>query len=636
MSKKIIALVLALALCCTMSSAFALNFTGCQQNEATFETLEEARENSPAGVQNLEQNASRAFASHPVLDGIAAGTVFVYRSPNLFGGRASARMNTVIYVYVDQHFDDKDAAYAYIDSLGLIDIANEAIGSIILVTPANGRSFGQTDQNNYYKLQMAVTMLKGGGTVDGKRVTFAEGEYFGGFNFLYAIGINGGASFLSTYVASISDFASRLAGILLINGKMDSIRKVACVLPTYLVGARDVDIDKFVAANDTDVIEVTDEATTYYNEVRPLQKVVVATAEHDDAWFVHDAYYNMFIKAQRIPVLKAGMFDAGTPYQGGTFDQAPYSLCERNAVLNGVTPNGIHVITTVSDILSEYKIESGEYIQTWYEYLPEDVLYNTAPAGTVPLVLGIHGTGDDPRGYVDEIGLLALMNHEHFAVVSPEHNALGGLNVDIEKYAFAALVEYMLDKYPALDASRVYVTGYSMGAGCTMKAGFYAPQLFAAIVPMSPVASGGTYWHPTEEDLAQFADIDLPMLMTTSGYDLAYTFDNVNEQIGVSLQEIMNQAFKSNELATVDAFDFDAYPMSGFKADKVTYRVLNNEYKNTTWMLNKDGVPMVGLSITEGLIHALYPEYGKIFWNFVKHYSRDLTTGEIVYDPWVD
>jgi hypothetical protein len=32
----------------------------------------------------------------------------------------------------------------------------------------------------------------------------------------------------------------------------------------------------------------------------------------------------------------------------------------------------------------------------------------------------------------------------------------------------------------------------------------------------------------------------------------------------------------------------------------------------------------------------LYPEYGKLAWNFLKHYTRDLATGSIVYNPYVD
>ena len=43
---------------------------------------------------------------------------------------------------------------------------------------------------------------------------------------------------------------------------------------------------------------------------------------------------------------------------------------------------------------------------------------------------------------------------------------------------------------------------------------------------------------------------------------------------------------------------------------------------------------MVGLTFTECLIHALYPEYAKIAWNYMKQFSRDPETLEITYNPY--
>ena len=44
---------------------------------------------------------------------------------------------------------------------------------------------------------------------------------------------------------------------------------------------------------------------------------------------------------------------------------------------------------------------------------------------------------------------------------------------------------------------------------------------------------------------------------------------------------------------------------------------------------------MVGATYIESIVHCLYPQHANIIWDFFKHYSRDLTTGEIVYDPYV-
>jgi hypothetical protein len=40
------------------------------------------------------------------------------------------------------------------------------------------------------------------------------------------------------------------------------------------------------------------------------------------------------------------------------------------------------------------------------------------------------------------------------------------------------------------------------------------------------------------------------------------------------------------------------------------------------------------LATLETLVHALYPEFAKIMWNFAKRYSRDQKAGAIKYNPY--
>ena len=621
------------------SNAFALNYSGSQGNDATFETLEETRESSPIAVANLETNAGKAFKSHPVLDGYPQGTTYVYRSANLFGGRAAARLNTDILLFSDKSFKSKDDAFAYLKGLGLIDIIDEAIGSVVLVTPSNPEiGFTAADQKYYYALQTAILAQKASEKSGDITTYYSDAEYFGGYGYLYVIGLEGGATFLNNYVAGTFDYVSRIAGMLLIGGKMDDIRNVAALVPAYLVNTADAVVSKYMTANDTNAYICEGSLETFFNQARPLQRVVVVKDENTDAArHIKDAYYNMFIKAMRVPVIKQGLYSASTPYQGYNFDEAPYSLCGRNAVINDKTEDGIHVIRHTEERFSDLVTVNGEYLQTWFEYLPDEVLNGTAAAGTVPLVLAMHGGGDDPRVFVDEIGLLDLAGDERFAMIAPEHQYLGSIRQGdkvIEGIlcdALPRIVKYMLQTYPALDPSRVYVTGYSMGGGATLRAINGAPSIFAAAVPMA--SSGYT---GTPEQAAQFVKDDLPIMFTTSAFDLGGAFDQVNGTIAAGYQTQLNLFLDYNGMKTIDAFDFVAYPIAGFKADRIVTIMLNNEYKNTRWYLNNDdGIPMVALSYTEKLIHALYPEYAKIAWDFVKYYSRNQETGIVEYNPYV-
>ena len=632
MLKKQSSLTIALALMVSLSfpyGAFALNYTGSQKNQATFETLEETRASSPAAVATLDGNNGRTFKSHPVLDGYPKGTTYVYRSPNLYGGRAAARINTNILVFAEKSFASKDAALSYLKDLGVIKIIDEAIGSVVLVTPPDPKAgFTAGDQKYYYALQTAMFAQKASEGSGRGAVGYSDGEYFGGFGYLYVVGLDGGATFVNNYVAGTIDYVSRIAGVLLINGKMESIRPVAAHVPAYLVNASDSTVEKYKKANGANAYASANGIETYYDQALPVKRVVVAKDQNPDAAkYIKDAYYNLFVKAMRAGVVNRGLHSASTPYQGYGMDQAPYSLCARNAVINSVTADGIHVSFKSENRFSDVKAANGEYLQTWVEYLPDEVLKGTAPAGTVPLFLALHGGGDDPRQFVDEIGLLTLAGSERFAMVAPDHQNIAGLLSDV----LPKLVKYMLKMYPALDASRVYVTGYSMGGGATLRAINGDPSVFAAAIPMA--ASGYT---GTPEQVAQFQKAHLPVMFTTSQFDLGGAFDQANGTIATGYQTQLNLFLGYNAMKKIDAYDFKTYTINGFKADRMERVTLNGEYENTRWYLNDaDGIPMVALAYTANLVHALYPEYAKVGWDFAKHYSRDQKTGAIKYNPYI-
>lgn len=640
-NKLYLTIVLALAAgFLTPFSALALDYSGSQGNPATFETLEETRASSPAAVAHLETNNGKTFKSHPVLDGHPKGTTYVYRSANLFGGRAAARLNTNILVFAEKSFRGKDDALAYLKSLDLIRIIDEAIGSVVLVTPSDPKAgFTAGDQKYYYALQTAMLAQKASERSGGTTTYYSDAEYFGGYGYLYVIGIDGGATFLNNYVAGTFDYVSRIAGMLLINGKMDKIRQVAALVPAYLVNAPDAVIEKYKKANDVDAFTSENGVETHFNQAFPLRRVAVVrdAGNTEVARYIRDAYYNMFIKAMRVPVIKQGLYSASTPYQGYNFDQAPYSLCRRNTVINGVTRDGIHLTRKTSEMFSDLKTKDGEYLQTWFEYIPDEVLKGTVPAGTVPLILAMHGGGDDPRVFVDEIGLLDLAGSERFVMVAPEHQSLNfartndpgiqGLLCNI----LPRFVKHILDTYPALDRSRVYVTGYSMGGAATLKAVNGEPSLFAAAIPMAAAGYTGT-----PEQAALLKKAHMPVMFTTSSFDLPGAFDQARGNIAVPYQTQLNLFLGYNGMKVIDAFDFATHPINGFKADRFEKTRLNDEYDNYCWYLNNDdGIPMVALNYTEHLIHALYPEYARIAWDFAKHYSRDQKTGAIRYNPHV-
>ena len=631
MTRKLLALALVLSiLLCSSALAFEYSYAYYYANEATFETLEEARVNGPAWLS--EQIPARIYLPDPAMDTYPEGTTYVYRSAEMLNGNTAAcRKNTNILVYTDAQLDGKDAAYAYLDNLGLIDIIAEAHGSIVLVTPINPASgFGQDDVAAFSLLQAAMCnvyfSLRTAGNADyyaDYTYFYADSAYYGGITYRYLIGIDGGASFVNNYIAPNMDDVSRLAGMVLVNGDVHKIYDPATFVPVYLINAPETVIEKYKKANEVDALTRTAGASVYYNSVSPLKRVAVSTATELTAELMDEVYHDFLIKAMRIPCARENQYSNGK-FSNYKFNQAPYSLCSRNAIIGDRLERGDIVIIERNDTetFKDIITPDGFFMDVWYELLPECVLNNTAPEHSVPLLLGIHGGSDHPLQFLDECGWLDLMGEELFAVVAPCHQNFYN-DADVLGRTLAASVEYMLDKYPALDPSRVYATGYSKGGGSTVNVGTRRADLFAALMPM---AAGGGYIG-TEEEIALLNEIGMPIMMFTSRYDVGF-----NGTIVAGYQATINRFLGYNGLATVDNFDFDTYPISGFAGDIYKNFTVNGEKEVMQWQFcNADGVPLVGYNFTEENIHALYPGYGYIAWEFAKHYSRNQETGAIEY-----
>ena len=628
--KKIISLGASMLLLIgAATQAYATGFTGELGNEATFETLQEANQNSVNIVSSIVENDTKVFATHPVLDGYPEGTTFVYRSANQYAGRAAARLNTNIFVYAPEHFENKDDAMAYLKDLGLIKLIDEAVGSIVLVTPI-GDSFDMADVASYYALQTAMLSQKEAKRLeDGTAIYYSDAEYFGGYGFEYFIGIDDGATFFNNYIAPEIDFSGRMAGVLLFGGDMQRTRQPATFVPIALVNSDEAIVSKYRAVNGVNAQEVMDGRVVSYNQQWPLRKVIDISEEIvDKAALIEEVYRGMMVKAMRVPVLTQGMNSAGTPYSGYGFDEAPYSLCDRCYVVDGKTEGGVVMISHQGDDdrFAEYKTEAGEYIDVWYEYLPQEVLDGTAPAGSVPLILCNNGGGDDARVFVDEFGLIELSEKERVALVAPDHQTVGS----VRGPALTAVAKYMLEKYPALDASRVYMTGYSMGGGATYLAAYHEPTLFAAIAPFA-----GSATPMPEENAANFDGVELPTILSISAFDpagrrLAALEGNLNEA-----EQGMVSTWAGINGKKLPAFDFEKYPLFGQKADRTVTDTINDEFARTTWYFNNEkGEPRFAFIYMEDMVHALYPEYADMLWNFVKNYSRDPETKEIIYNAY--
>jgi polyhydroxybutyrate depolymerase len=118
----------------------------------------------------------------------------------------------------------------------------------------------------------------------------------------------------------------------------------------------------------------------------------------------------------------------------------------------------------------------------------------------IPLVLALHGRPSSPSGVRDDSGLDATADVEGFLVAYPagDNSAWNGLDccagpddVGFLKALVADLVEGW-----GVDPTRVYATGFSAGANMAYRLAVEAPDVFAAIAPVS----GGFFGGPADTD----------------------------------------------------------------------------------------------------------------------------------------
>ena len=75
----------------------------------------------------MTEELGGAYCSDPCLAEYPAGTTYIYRSSARWSATSAGyRKNTVLQVYTDKKFESKDEALSYLQSLGLIDIIEEA------------------------------------------------------------------------------------------------------------------------------------------------------------------------------------------------------------------------------------------------------------------------------------------------------------------------------------------------------------------------------------------------------------------------------------------------------------------------------------------------------------------------------
>lgn len=297
---------------------------------------------------------------------------------------------------------------------------------------------------------------------------------------------------------------------------------------------------------------------------------------------------------------------------------------------------------------------NDNYPHTWYEYIPPQLRGTTEK---VPLVFYFHGVNCVPLYGAEQSNWMDVADRENLIVVFPAPARSKCWNIfdlpvlpsDIE--FVLALVEHMKQVHP-IDASRIYVSGFSMGGAMTHTLASTYPEIFAAAAPCNAFATFFMDADPAKmlegfirdvppEELGHVCfsaerakekkakrDLLMPVIQNAGAVD--------NLMLSWPVPADPN-TMAAKSLVWWKDFDhiarepmFEEGGKTGLAADE-TKHMGNGRYTVQNWY-NKDvsaDVPLLKLMVAANMPHAIDPVQIEWAWEFMRHFSRG-KDGELI------
>lgn len=246
----------------------------------------------------------------------------------------------------------------------------------------------------------------------------------------------------------------------------------------------------------------------------------------------------------------------------------------------------------------------------WYEYIPDNV--DMSEEGTIPLVFTFHGGGNHAE-YQANASEWPLVGKENgFIVVA--------VNQHVERTAddIVELLKILEEKYPAIDTTRIYASGFSMGAIKSWDLGTQYPELFAGIAPMDAV----------EDPEVEVKDVMIPTYYLAGEEDGLLVFPHQVAFGGDGGEGngdyILQHIFEMND-AEYPGYDESKNEFWGMQFSK-TRKVLtknSNHVITENYVVSADGNTYTVLGTVSNQAHAVLAGSSYAAWDFLKHFSRN-------------
>ena len=502
----------------------------------------------------------------------------------------------VFYIFPDCKLDNNQAL-ELAENLDLVNIIKEYGGRIMVVNPSSDK-WQEQDLEDFRRL------IGMGSSPTNVKV----------------IGIGSGATFVNRQLVA-TELAGVIAGIVSIDGEPGKI----CRLP----------VPAFIGGKNAAKAAKPYQTTSDSAPVDPLQKVVVNTDKKAsletlfaEAWdkvlsanYRYNNLYRTFYTSRGID----------NPEGVKNFELVSIPVFDKLGIQRNV------VEYPLVDMNAPSRPENPDkYL--WYEYIPKQ-MQEAAPS-TVPLVVLLHGHGNDPRTQSESSGFIELAAEEGFMVVEMEWQGSKGyqpMGLD----GIEAVISVILQKYPQIDASRIYAEGLSAGAMTSNMLGVRKSHLFAAVAGHSGgIFSGnglGYYAYGSEplmnEAIQKRGNVEVGFCSVVGTHDDTIRFFNKDNWEGNPYLNVWRIYETINGMPVTGNLDFSVDSTFGFALqDRTTIHTGKSEDITIEFgQLYKDEKPMIRLMVINNYGHWNFKPAARLIWDFFRHFSRDTETKELRY-----
>lgn len=646
-------LVCMLAFACLPAAVFAEDFSVVVLNEA--EILETAK------LVELD------------FDGL---TVFSYQPSELYYCNTSVM--PIFYYYAGETLTWENAAQK-LEASGLLALAEKEKAGVFMFSPGEN---GYDAERDYQLFVTMSAVMQDNDKLAACAMTYQKLEPRRWY--LFAEGA--GADFAAQVLLGDNAASGSISGMLLAGA--NAVTEHPCyAMPVYAVGCDEGVVEALKAMDGADSEEtLASGETAYFNSgyvmdsgYTPKRVVAGGDAQAMSEEVTLEAWNALLQKVYRAPLENKFMSLTG----------------ESAAISEWAVPEELNLTYRVqydTDGTLTPNVPNDDY-NLWHEWIPNEAL-DADNTETFPLIVLMHGNTNNPIFTAEMNGWVTLAGEERVIVVGLQDIYQAGMPPCIAENRFgeenAAFIRDVLCEELPVDLSRIYISGFSIGAFVTADTAAADPGLFAAMAPLAYPADGymqifpyGIYDANDGEDRA--AQYDIPMLYAcgrTDGGNMMSDPNGVLEGKVSSAQLLINQALTFNEMTSMliplndlayewypgehdvdgrgsdgagyvvdgveyatyasyacQALDFVQYPFLGYDpveacgAVKTEFTTGEGVGVEKYVYMNSEGWPMVEQLVMGDMGHNHYGRYARIVWDdMFSHFSRNPQTGELIYD----